>query len=74
MIVGTGNEAEGDARLVERILQLRHGQPDLRTGIVIKAGQNVWRAGDDRDAIGGSRARHGKRYRNVGGAIVNARQ
>ena len=72
MIVGTGNEAEGDALLVERILQLRHRLSDLRAGVVIKAGQDVWRACDDGDAVSGGGSRHGKRNRDVGGAVINA--
>ena len=74
MIVGTGNEAEGDALLVQRILQLRHRLPDLRAGVVIKAGQDVWRACDDGDAVSGRGSRHGKRNRAIGGAVINARK
>jgi hypothetical protein len=60
VIVGTRSEAQCDARVVERMLQLRHGLADLRAGIVIKAGQNVRGAGDDKDAVSDGRSRHGQ--------------
>ena len=72
MIVGTGNEAERDALLVEHILQLRHRVPDLRAGVLIKAGKNMGCARDDRDAVSGGGSRHGKRNGDVGGAVVDA--
>ena len=71
--VGAGNQAQADLMSIQLVLQGLNSLADLRTRVLIKARQDVWRASDDRNAIGHKGARHVERDANIRGAIVNAR-
>ena len=72
--VGAGRQLEGDPGVVERCLQACDGTADVGAGVRVNAGQNVWRAGHDGDAIGDGQARHVQRDLEVRRAIVDARK
>jgi hypothetical protein len=73
MIVGAGNETQGNSFLIERVLQLLDGSPDLRTGVVVQARQNMWSAGDHRNAVSRPRPGHFESDAEIGGSVIDAR-
>ena len=74
VIVGAGDQLERDRMFIQCELQLRHGIDDLRAGIVIDAGKDVWRTGHNRYAVAHKGARHLQRDRQIARTIVDAGQ
>jgi len=74
VVVRAHDELQGDALIVEDLLQVLHGLADLRTAIMVNAGQDVRRAGDVRHAISDESPRHGQRDRDIARAIIDSRQ
>jgi hypothetical protein len=58
VIVSPRDQLQGYALLLEGLLQVGCLLPDLSAGIMIKAWQDMRRAGDDRYAIGDKSLRH----------------
>src|SRR5262245_10056444 len=65
---------QGNALPIEDLLQNQGGVPDLGAGIVVEARQDVWRAGDNSDAICDAQLRHLYRNSDVPRTIVHAGQ
>lgn len=61
VIVGPGNQAQGDAMVVEHPLELLRGLANLRTGILVNAGEDVGGARDVGHAVLNEGPRHGDR-------------
>ena len=51
VIIRARDQEERDAFFVEDLLKVCGGLTDLGARVMIKAGQNMWRTGDDRNAV-----------------------
>ena len=74
MIVGSAQQGERDARLVDMPLQVSDAGDDIRSAVVIDAGQYVRCARDMSDALIREHPRHLDGLSHIGGAVINARQ
>src|SRR5262245_5506784 len=74
VIIGAGDQPKRNAFLVEDLLQISGGLPQLRPGIVVETRKNMRGAGYDRDPIRHKSFGHLNGDRKVGGAIVKTRQ
>ncbi len=72
--VGAADEIERDFRLMQRAAQLVRRGEQLGSGIGVKAGKDVRRAGDGRDALDNCHTRHFKRRFEIARAVIQARQ
>ena len=72
--VGTFDQAQGDAFLIQLRLQGGDGRHDAVAGVVVQARVDVRGAGHRGDAVGGGHARHVQRHGQIGGAVVDGRQ
>lgn len=74
MVIGAGHELEGDVLDIQNTLQMLYCLPDLRTAVVVKARQDVGRAGDLGHTFGDKGTRHSQRHGQISRPVINARQ
>lgn len=67
-------QCQRNAALVELELQLANLPDDVRSGVVIQARQDVWRAGDGRHAVFDEGVGHLQRNRQICRSVVECRQ
>lgn len=74
VIVGPWHKPEGDAGFIDRGLEFGHRQSDCWSGVVVDAGQNVRRAGDDLNALLDELASHVQGRVEILSPIIDAGQ
>ena len=74
VVIGAGDQLQRNAFSIQGLLQPFRRLPDLRTGIMVQARQDVRRTGDDRHTIGHESPGHRDGDSKVGSPVINAGQ
>ena len=74
VVIGATDQLQRNAFSIKGFLQSFRRLPNLRTGIMIQARQNVRRTGDDRHTIGHESLGHCNGDSKVGSSVINPRQ
>ena len=72
--VGPGDQTKGYGGLGKRLLQLQNRVSDGKAVVVVNPRQNVWRAGDGRNAVRHGHSGHSQRFIKGFRAIIDAGQ